>query len=132
MYSSVGDKLFQKYPCYFSLYRLKAGKGDSLGCIINNKIHACNSFNGTDISSFTAYDSALHFVTGQRYDRYCRFTYMISSNSLDSKGNYLSCCLFCFIACFLFKLNDLYSLFMCKLIIEVIDNNCFCLFGGKT
>ena len=63
--SSVGNKLFKGNSCHLTSCGVKAGKSDSLGCIVDNKVNACEGFKCPDVASLTSDNTTLHIVIGQ-------------------------------------------------------------------
>ena len=58
------DELFKREPCHLTLDRVVTGKGDGLGGIIDDEIHAGQVLQRADVASLTADDTALHFIIG--------------------------------------------------------------------
>ena len=63
--SAVSDKLFQSDPCHLTADLIEAGKCNSFGSIVDDKVNAGESLQSTDISTLTSDDTSLHFVIRQ-------------------------------------------------------------------
>ena len=79
----VGNEFFNRQTRHLAAYRLKTGHGNGLGGVVDNQIHTCNGFQGTNISAFTADNSALHFVIGQRDHRNGRLGRVVCRATLN-------------------------------------------------
>ena len=89
--TSVLNKTLKSKSCNLSAYRIKAGNGDCLRCVVDDKVNTCYSFNSADISALTSYDSALHLIIRERNNRNGRLCSMVSRTTLDGGCDNLSC-----------------------------------------
>ena len=64
MYPPVIDQLYESQPGNFPANRVKTGKNDRLGSIINDNIDTSGGLNSSDIPPFPANDSSFHLITG--------------------------------------------------------------------
>ena len=83
MNTAVYDQFFQSQSCDFSSDRIETGQDNCFGCVIDDQIDTSQCFQSTDVSAFTADDTAFHFIIRQLYNRYCCFCHMIYGAALD-------------------------------------------------
>ncbi|MPN49128.1 hypothetical protein SDC9_196741 [bioreactor metagenome] len=65
MDTPVHNQFFKGKPCDFSSDRIKTGHGDGFRRIVYNQINTGQCFQSSYISSFSADNSALHFIVWQ-------------------------------------------------------------------
>ena len=99
MDTSVNNQFFKCDSCNFSANRIKSGQNNRFRCVVNDQIHTCQSFNGSDVSSFTTDDSAFHFITRKGYYGNRAFGNMVCGTSL----NCVRYDVFCFLVCLFFR-----------------------------
>ena len=58
LYAPVGDQLFQRQPGDFPSHRVEAGNSHCFGSVINNDVYSGKGFQGTNVASFTADETA--------------------------------------------------------------------------
>ena len=100
MDASVGDQALKRDARNFPAHRLKAGKGDGLGCVVDNEINARHRLDGADVAALASDNAALHFVVGQRHDGDRGFRHMISGAALNCHGYNLAGGFLRLVACF--------------------------------
>ena len=124
---AVGNELFKSKTRHLAADGVKARYGDSLGRIVNDKIAAGESFDAADVAAFAANDASLHLVVGEWYDGYCDFACVVCRAALDSRYDYLACAFLGLVLVLGLDLLDLDGHFVCNLVLEGIDQVCFCL-----
>ena len=75
--STVCDKLFKCDTGNLTASLIEAGKRDSFGCIVDDKVNTRKRFECLYVSALTSDDPALHFVIRQRNNGNCGFGYLI-------------------------------------------------------
>ena len=132
MDTAVADKLFKSNSGNFTSYGVKAGNGDNVGSIVNDKLNACKILDSTDISTLTTDNSTLHLVTGNFNNGNSDFTYVVSSKALNCKRKDVLCLAVCLVSELLFILGNLKRSFMLHFGIKTSNELCLCLLAGKT
>ena len=91
MDAPVCNKLFQRYARNFTAYRIKAGKCDGFGRVVNDEVNARDCFKRTDITALAADNAAFHLIVRQRNNGNSRFRRMVGCTALNGSGNNLPC-----------------------------------------
>ena len=79
---SIEDKPFQGEAGNLSPHRIETAQGHRFGRIIHDKVDPCEGLKGTDVPSFPANNSPLHFVRWQGYHADGHFRGMVNSTAL--------------------------------------------------
>jgi len=91
MDSSVYDQLLQCDPGDFTPYRIETGQDDCFRRIVDDQIDTGQRFQRTDVASFTADDSAFHFIGRKLHNGNRGLGNMVDCTSLDGiDDNFLS------------------------------------------
>ena len=121
MYSAVSNEFFQSDTCNLSSDRVKAGKCDSLGSVIDNKVNTDKGLKCADVSAFAADDPALHFIVGQRHNRNGNFACVIGCTALDSNREYVLCLVVTFFLKLALDFLELDGCIVTGLILNLLD-----------
>jgi len=62
MNTPVLNKTLKSKSCNLSAYRIKAGNGDCLRCVVDDQIYAGERFDGSDVAALSADDASFDFV----------------------------------------------------------------------
>ena len=129
--AAVGNELLQGYPGHLTADGLKAGDGNGLRGIVDNKIHTGESLDGADVAALAADNAALHLVIGQGYHTDGDLSHMISGTALDSGGHDLLSPLVGLVLGPGLDLLDLQGSLVGNLGLHLSDQVIFRLLGGK-
>ena len=122
MDASVLNELFQRKPRDLPFDGVVAGKGDGLGGIVDDEIHAGQVLQRADIASFAADDAALHLIVGQRHHRNGDLRHMVAGAALNRGRKDLAGLFVAFLLQLLLKLGDLQRLFVGQLIFQHLQH----------
>ena len=125
----VGNELFKSKTRHLAANGVKARYGYRFGRIVDDKITACQRFYAADIAALAADDASLHLVVGEWYDGYGDFACMVCRAALDSRNDDLACAFLGLVFILGLDLLDLDGHFMRYLVLEGVDEVCFCLIG---
>ena len=81
--AAVEDELFECNARNLSANGIEAGERNCLRRIVDDEIDAGQGFDGANISAFSADDTSLHFIVGQRDDRHRDFGDLFRSTFCD-------------------------------------------------
>ena len=131
MDAPVCNKLFQRYARNFTAYRIKAGKCDGFGRVVNDEVNARDCFKRTDITALAADNAAFHLIVRQRNNGNSRFRRMVGCTALNGSGNNFPCERIRLIFGFLFEFHDFDGLLMGEIVLQVFEQIFFCLLLSK-
>ncbi len=83
MDTAVDHQLVQRQTGHFATHRIKPGKNDCLGRIIDNDLNAGGSFKRPDIPAFTTNDPAFDLIAFNVEDRHGILDGSLRGNPLD-------------------------------------------------
>ena len=130
--TSVGNELVKGETANLAAHRVEGTDNDCLRRIVYNNLNARSSLQGTNVTTFTADDAALHFVVVDVKYRYTIFDSRFRSYALNSL-NYNA---FCFFICSKFCIvHDVVDVALCvaaRFIFERVNESLLCLVGRES
>ena len=114
----IADQALQRHAGNFAAHRVKAGKRDGLGRVINDKVYAGGCFQRADVAALAANDAALHFVRRQGHHRHGGLAGMVGRAAGNGLANQLARHGFGLVLCLRFIRGNVHGLFVGKLLVQ--------------
>ena len=130
MDSAVGDKLFKSKSCDLSLYGIKSRNGDSLGCVVDDKINAGERFDLLNVSSLATDDTSLHVLARKLYYRDSGLCDVVCRATLDCERYNVLCLFVRFFLEFLLKLDHSCGELVAGLLLDLGEDLLLCNLGA--
>ena len=132
MDTTIIDEFFEGHTGHFPTNRIESGNDDRFRRIVDDEINPSEGFQRTDIAAFAANDPAFHLIVGERNNSDRRFSNLIGSTALDSKGNNFPCLGLSCIAGFLFHVLDEFGLIVLDFFLDTVKQFLFGFVTGQS
>ena len=132
MDSAVANQLLKCDSRDLAAHGIKAGNGDNVGRIVDDKLHAGEILDGTDVTALTTDDTSLHIVTGNGYNGNCDLADVVCGTTLNSeRENVLRLSVGLLLKALLI-LCDLECGLVLHLAVKSCNELCLCILAGET
>ena len=124
--TAVADEFFQRHAGNLAAHRVKAGKRDGLGRIVNDKVNPRGCLQRADVAALPADDAAFHFVTGQRHHGYRGFAGMVGGTARHGLADELAGHCVALVLGLRLERGDVHCLFVGELLVQTVEQQLLC------